>query len=395
MNTICRRSAIFLLTSLLLIGCGATPAPEQAAPAPEATISPESETDSAGQTDADTSDETSEAVETVDTEDAVEEEVEEGFVPPAVPCIDENGYSALYVKGTQLYDTYGNTVQLKGISTHGINWFDQYINQDLFTELADDWGCQVMRLAMYTAETGGYCSDDGDPEKLEQVLRDGIEYATACGMYVIVDWHVNRDVTPLKYEEQALDFFSRMSAEYADYNNVIYEICNEPNGKTSWDDISSYANKVIPLIRANAPQSLILVGTPHWSQYATIPANAPLEFENIMYVMHFYAATHQDGTRDTLSDAMEKNLPIFVTEYAICYASGNGDLNYESGQKWIDLLDSNNISYTIWNLSNKDESSSLIKPDCEKASGFTDEDLSDQGLWIKDILQRSKAEREK
>ncbi len=323
-----------------------------------------------------------------DTEEAAEpQEEDEAFVIPEVPQIDEHGFSKLYVDGTQLLDTYGEVVQLKGISTHGINWFSQYINQDLFNELADEWNCEIIRLAMYTAEYAGYCDETGDKEALKQIIRDGVEYATNAGMYVIIDWHVNTEHTPLTYMDEAMDFFDEMSKEYASYNNVLYEICNEPNGKTSWDDVAEYANTVIPVIRLNSPDSVILVGTPHWSQYVTMAGKNPLEFDNVMYVLHFYAVTHQDGTRDTLNDAMERGIPVMVTEYATCTSSGNGVLDFESAYKWTDLMDSYNISYMCWNLSNKDESSSLIKPECEKVSGLTDDDLTEQGIWLKYLLR--------
>ena len=35
----------------------------------------------------------------------------------------------LQVKGTKLCDRYGNPIQLRGLSTHGIAWFPDYINE--------------------------------------------------------------------------------------------------------------------------------------------------------------------------------------------------------------------------------------------------------------------------
>ena len=56
--------------------------------------------------------------------------------------------------------------------------------------------------------------------------------------------HILSDNNPNTNKESAKEFFAEMAEKYADYNNVLYEICNEPNGGTSWSDIKSYAEAV-------------------------------------------------------------------------------------------------------------------------------------------------------
>lgn len=68
-------------------------------------------------------------------------------------------------------------------------------------------------------------------------------------MYVIVDWHILSDGNPNSHKKEAKAFFKEMSKELKGYNNVIYEICNEPNNGTSWKEIKSYAKSVISTIR--------------------------------------------------------------------------------------------------------------------------------------------------
>ena len=132
----------------------------------------------------------------------------------------------------------------------------------------------VVRLAMYTAEGGGYCTD-GNKDALKALVREGVEYATDCGLYVIIDWHILSDGNPNTYLDQAKEFFREMSGEYAEYENVLYEICNEPNGGVSWNDIKAYAEQVIPVIREQDADGVILVGTPNWSQYVDEAAQIP------------------------------------------------------------------------------------------------------------------------
>ena len=266
----------------------------------------------------------------------------------AVPSVS----GALHVEGAQLTDSNGNAIQLKGISTHGLAWFPEYVNEECFRQLRDKWNVNVIRLAMYTAESGGYCTD-GNKEQLISLVKCGVEYATENDMYVIIDWHILADGNPNTYINEAEQFFSEMSKEYADYDNVIYEICNAPNGGTGWGEIKSYAEKIIEVIRSNDEDGIILVGTPNWSQYVDQAAADPITgYDNIMYTLHFYAATHTDWLRDTMTAAVEAGLPIFVSEYGICDASGNGAIDEEQARQWIDLMDNYGISYVAWNLSN-------------------------------------------
>ena len=293
---------------------------------------------------------------------------------------------ALSVNGTQLVDQNGNPVQLRGISTHGLSWFPNFVDQNAFRQFREEWNVNVMRLAMYTHENGGYCTD-GNKENLKNIIYRGVQYATDNDMYVIIDWHVLQEQNPNVYKEEAKKFFSEMSEKYKDYDNVIYEICNEPNGGVGWSEVKSYAEEIIPIIRANDEKAIILVGTPNWSQRVDEAANDPITgYDNIMYTLHFYAATHKDDLRNTMVNAINAGLPVFVSEYGICDASGNGGLDKDSAQKWVDTMNSYGVSYICWALANKNESAALIKSSCSKTSGFDDNDLSESGKWLYQTL---------
>lgn len=292
-------------------------------------------------------------------------------------------HGVLSVKGTDLVDSKGAKYQLRGMSTHGIAWFPDYINADTFKYLRDDWNTNCIRLAMYTHENNGYCTD-GNKEWIKGLVKSGVDYATELGMYVIIDWHVLNEQNPLRYKDEALKFFNEMSKLYADRGNVIYEICNEPNSGASWQDIKTYANEVIPVIRANDPDSVILVGTPTWSQDIDQAAASPLSFDNIMYTLHFYAATHTDWLRGRMESCVKNGLPVFVSEFGTCDATGNGAVDVNQSNQWKALIEKYNISYMCWNLANKNESSSIISSGCSKLYGWSDDELSRQGKWIRD-----------
>ena len=295
----------------------------------------------------------------------------------------------LHVKGTKLVDKKGHEVQLRGVSTHGLSWYPQYVNDKCFAQLHDKWGANVVRLAMYTEEYNGYCSGDAkNRSDLKKLIKKGVRLAKKHKMYVIVDWHILSDGNPNSHKKEAKAFFREMSREFKGYNNVIYEICNEPNNGTSWKEIKSYARSVISTIRKNDKKAVIVVGTPTWSQDVDQAAADPIKGDNIMYALHFYAATHKADLRNKMTAAINKGLPVFVTEYGICDASGNGAIDKREADRWIQTMDEYGVSYIAWNLSNKQESSSIIKSSCSKVSGFKKSELSDEGKWLYHLLRK-------
>lgn len=305
----------------------------------------------------------------------------------------QNG--ALSVKGTQLVDEKGQAVQLRGVSTHGIAWFPDFVNQDAVIQLSNDWGANLFRIAMYTDENGGYCTD-GDKEKLKKLVADGVGYAKQADMYVIVDWHVLHDQNPLTHKDEAIRFFDEMSGKFKDENHVIYEICNEPNGDTTWEDVKAYAEEVIPVIRNNAKDAVILVGTPTWSQEIDKPQKDPITgYNNIMYTLHFYAATHKEDLQNKMKDAIAAGTPVFVSEYGLCDASGNGGNDLAQAGIWVDTMDQLGVSYAVWSFCNKNETSALIASNCQKTSSFAEEDLSESGKWIYALLHEEGKDQEK
>lgn len=290
-------------------------------------------------------------------------------------------HGALSVEGTDIVDKDGNIFQLKGVSTHGINWFPEYVNKEAFSSLAG-YGVNAIRLAMYTADYNGYCSG-GSQKELEDLVDRGVEACNALGLYVIIDWHILNDNNPNQNKDSAKSFFETMSKKYAGYDNVIYEICNEPNGGTTWDDIKAYAEEIIPVIRKNDKNALIIVGTPNWSQDVDTASQNKIEGQqNLVYAVHFYASTHKEEIRSKVETARQNGLPVIVSECSICEASGNGSINYDEAEKWMEMINEYHLSYFAWNLSNKEEQSSLLKSSVTKTGNFETSDFSETGSWF-------------
>ena len=78
-------------------------------------------------------------------------------------------HGALHVAGTRLVDAADRPVQLRGVSTLGLAWYPEFVNEAAFRTLRDDWGANTVRLAMYTCEEGGYMTG-GDKAGLEALI---------------------------------------------------------------------------------------------------------------------------------------------------------------------------------------------------------------------------------
>ena len=327
-------------------------------------------------------------------EEPKEEKEQEPVKEPAVLAGgDSTGvtldyYGALHVEGGSLVDNTGKAVQLTGVSSHGLSWFPEYVTADSIKSLRDNWGINVIRLAMYTSDYNGYCVGGQDiQDTLKDNIDEAVKAATDNDMYVIIDWHILNDSNPNEYKSDAIQFFGEMVRKYEDNENVIYEICNEPNGDTTWEDIKAYANEVIPVIRNVNKDALILVGTPKWSSDLDSVMDDPLDFDNIMYTYHFYAGSHKSSARNALTNALEEGLPVFISEYGFVSADGDGAVDSKEAAKWQEVIDEYQLSSCIWNLSNKAEGSALIASDCDKTADLQYDDLSEQGQYFFDMLK--------
>jgi len=267
-------------------------------------------------------------------------------------------YGRLAVVGTQLCGSDGRPVQLRGMSTMGLQWYGEIVNTKAFAALARDWQADVVRLAFYVGE-GGYASH---PE-LKQRVWQGIELAIANGLYVIVDWHV---LTPGNPNDPvyggAQAFFDEVSRRYGKYPNLLYEIMNEPNGDVKWSaDLKPYAEKLVATIRANDPEGIILIGSGTWSQDVDVAAADPVPGKNLMYTFHFYAGSHGEPLRHKVRAAIERGAAVFCSEWGTSEASGNGGPHLAAAREWLAFLDRHVISWVNWSLCDKGETSAALK----------------------------------
>ncbi|WP_234733805.1 Ig-like domain-containing protein [Tellurirhabdus bombi] len=287
----------------------------------------------------------------------------------------------LKVVNRQLTNESGKAIQLRGMSSHGLQWFDQCYTQASVQALATDWGIDLFRAAMYVDEGGYLNNQSGLRAKINQI----VDWTEQAGVYCIIDWHVLNPGNPNERLSYAIDFFRTMAQTHANKKHVIYEICNEPNG-VSWSQIKSYAEQVIPVIRQYAPDAIILVGTPNWCQRPQDVLPDPLtgaNAHNIMYTFHYYAASHffQNDIRSVVN-----SLPLFCSEWGTSTYSGGGSLDFNNGQNWLDLMAGQNpagqkISWCNWTFSDAGESSAGLNSGACNAQQWNN--TSPSGTWVK------------
>jgi endoglucanase len=298
------------------------------------------------------------------------------FANPAWAITPVAANGKLRVQGTFLVNETGEPVQLRGVATHGLQWFGRfYGNGASFEAAADQWGADIIRLTLYLSEDGYLTSKKITQAEFEAMIDAYVKICVQKGIYVILDWHVHKPGYPAYYQEQAKAFFAKMSAKYGALPNLLWEICNEPSeasltevqsgqaGVTdpghyaTWDEIAAYAKVIIPILKAENPDAVILVGTPSWSTLGVSTrgndawkeiAAKKLGFSNVLYVIHYYAASH--GFQSAL-EAASQELPLFSTEWAAAGFQETSANDEGKGQAFVDMLRRRKIGWCYWNWS--------------------------------------------
>lgn len=314
--------------------------------------------------------------------------LKQSFVVWTIVCVLSFGSAAqfvkehgrLHVEGTQLKDEKGKPIVLRGMSFGWHNWWPRFYNAGAVKWLKEDWKCTIVRAAMGVEPTDGYKQK---PEWSVEKIKTVVEAAIKEDIYVIIDWHSHN----INLEESKT-FFKEMASAYGKYPHVIYEIFNEPDQEL-WKDVKKYSEEIIATIRSVDPDNIILVGSPHWSQDLHLVADDPIRgYDNLMYTMHFYAATHKQWLRDRCDYAIGKGLPIFISESAGMEASGNGPLNNEEWNKWIEWAEKNKLSWITWSVSDKDETCSVLHPSASSEGNWTEKDLKESGIKTRELIRK-------
>jgi len=296
--------------------------------------------------------------------------------------VQENG--ALSVTGNRIVNKDNNPVSFSGGSLFWSNngWGgERYYNFSAVGWLASDWKATITRAAMGIDAQGGYITQPSNKQKIKTV----VEAAISHGIYVIIDWHSHHAED---YEAEAIEFFEEMATLYGSYDNVIYEIYNEPL-QVSWTDvIKPYAENVIAAIRAIDEDNLIIVGTPTWSQDVDVASRNPITSStNIAYTLHFYAGTHGQSLRNKATTALNNGIALMVTEWGTVNADGDGAVATNEVDNWVSYMCDNNLTNLNWAVNDKDEGSSALRPGTSTQGLWTNDKLTESGMLVRGIVR--------
>jgi len=289
-------------------------------------------------------------------------------------------HGRLHVDGTKLVDQNNQTLVLRGMSFGWHNLWPRFYNAGAVKWLKKDWGVTVLRAAM-----GVELNDSGYkkcPAWSKKHIEAVVDAAIKEDIYVLIDWHSHN----INLAE-AKTFFAEMAQKYNKYPNIIYELFNEPDQET-WAEVKAYATEIIKVIRQYDKNNIILVGSPHWDQDVHIVADDPLlGFTNIMYTLHFYAATHKQDLRDRGDYAIKKGIPLFISEYGGMEASGDGVIDYKEWDAWIAWAEKNQLSWICWSVSDKKEKCSVLLPSAKSGGNWKEADLNETGKYARKLLR--------
>jgi endoglucanase len=309
---------------------------------------------------------------------------EKPFTPRTISPVAEHG--VLSVVGPHILDQSGEKTSLAGPSFFWSNtgWRqEKYYTAGAVETFAKDWNAGIIRIAMGAQEEGSYLEDPkGNSDRVVTL----IDAAIANGLYVIVDWHSHQAEKDM---DAAVNFFTGLAKAYGETPNLIYEIYNEPLDTTDWaDTIKPYAETVISAIRKVDPDNLIIVGTPSWDQRVDIAADDPLTgHSNILYALHFYAASHKAELREKADYAIQKGLPLIISEWGSVTYNGDGYMDEDSTREWMAFAKKHHLTHLNWSVSDKDETASMFRPGASPNGGWTTKDLTPSGRLVRDIMR--------
>lgn len=265
--------------------------------------------------------------------------------------------------------SYANTpVQVKGMSLFWSSAADSstvFYSEKAVNRMVSEMNIEVIRFAMgvtnekFEDQGRGYLSSANGKTLQLGYLKNVVNAAIENDIYVIIDWHIESSNGST---DGAKEFFEYAAKEYGSYNNVIFEVWNEPTG--GMDAVKTHANTIIPIIRKYS-DNLVLVGSPGWSSQPDACASAGIQDSknNFACTLHFYAGTHTvgGGYDNAAMTAMKAGVPVFASEWGTVNANGNGGAQQSPSQAWINWMNTNKVSWANWSASAINEGSAAFK----------------------------------
>jgi len=294
----------------------------------------------------------------------------------------DNGPGRIY--GSCKGVTSGNEVVVQGMSLFwSIDEGDggaSFWTSDIVSGLVQRQNIQLIRAPMGVDENWGSGNYFSNTSHYQGMMNTVVRAAIDNDIYVIIDYHSHK---ANESADSAKQFFGYMAKEWGKYDNVIFEIFNEPISQ-SWETIKQYAEAVIDTIRKHS-DNLIVVGNRSYDQYPNEAASNPINDKNVAYTFHFYAGIDAAGQHNTDREganavsAMNSGLSVFVTEWGNSGPGGNGSMYNDRSRDWYQWMKDNKLSGANWAVAKKNETASYFTT----AGAWN---YSTSGKWVNDSI---------
>jgi len=363
---------------------------------------------------------------------------------PKSTIVDTCGKLKVSQSTGRLLSESGSVKRLKGMSLFWINWPEgkKFANASVVNWLVDDWKIQILRIPVggdpYN-QYGERIDNSGykyNAAELDAIIEEVIETCIYKGIYVILDWHEH---DAIQTKSLAKEFFKKYAKKYKNYDNVLFEVWNEPSIDQNhfmnrnalyydtrdddnyvspfilynWsDDVKPYNEELVNVIRGEGNTNIIICGTPYFSSHITEPYHDKIDDDNVMYSFHFYAKSHnKDMSTSHVSDfkyACKNSLPVFVTEWGTTYEDGGQpneapyyskyaekyggtgmEIDEAQSKAWMSLLKENYISWCNWSVTDKKEGSAILRynKNVSDIGGWLTSDLTESGTLIRSMIR--------
>ncbi len=285
----------------------------------------------------------------------------------------------------------GAEVQVRGMSLYWsmVPRATEFWTPEGIATMVNDMNIQIVRAAMGTTSDDWWgckdgtesCGDDKskhitgyatDAEFQTNLMNTVVQAAIENDIYVIIDWHSHQAHDEVS---NATKFFTEMAQKWGKYDHVIFELFNEPTD-ISWSTIKTYAEKIVPVIRQNS-DNLILVGNRQYDQNPQEAIGNLVSGENIAYTFHYYANSHcWEGQTSwgsqcegaNAQQAINAGLSVFVSEWGTANADGGGDPDQGRNASWQQWIDKNQLSWANWSASRVNEGTAAFSNDANRNS---------------------------
>lgn len=219
----------------------------------------------------------------------------------------------ILTSGNQYETPEGKPVHLRGVSLCSLDWHRPL---HLLKEAATEWKPNIIRLPVQTKEWKQL-----KPEKyLRERLDPAVKICRDEGVYCIIDWHQIGNWNKPENTSDLEEFWKIVAPRYATNTNIIYEVFNEPTSpgastRANWIAFRDRMQVWVDQIRAEAPHTLLLIGSPNWSQLPAFAVEDPVKGKNLAYVMHAYPGNFGPKSWDKAFGEASKSIPIFMSEW--------------------------------------------------------------------------------